>query len=478
MRKLLCMAIGTFSFLSSFAQPIPGPQYQYVGNYQDEIIRGKFQLVPPDPAIPSGTLSSGAAWDVNTVDFTRDFEINYKLRTNTPTGGSYGDGHVVVFGSRITGTAVNTGGGALGYHDLQGAINPDFEKSIGIEFDYFVNTAWNDHVNGGGSGKHVMTVQDANPYNQIGNNGPNYNSNFNDIDGIYSDYKVKWDCQTQLLTTHINGVEVDRADLSTSPQTPADLFDDPANVFWGFTASRGGVAWSEFEFKDVYMQQDDVCHGCVDPEVSIKFGTCIYRTSQGTLRFPVDFDIIFAGAVPNVSYHGFDINFGDGVFQSFGSSTYSVYHEYGLPGRYEVMITMYGYNEVTQTVCSENMIAYIVVPDCPIIGSGGGGGQSGGGNMGQGKAGKTTSVDNISTNNNTMVFPNPTNGIIHVNIGSRQIASVSVTDLTGKVIVQKDRLTSQKTTLDIQNMPNGIYMIRITDTNGNIERQRIILQKK
>lgn len=73
-----------------------------------------------------------------------------------------------------------------------------------------------------------------------------------------------------------------------------------------------------------------------------------------------------------------------------------------------------------------------------------------------------------TTINEINLYPNPTNGVININLGNNTLknANLQVIDLLGKVILT-EQLTTQKTTLNLNNYRKGIYFVRFSNENGS-----------
>ena len=67
------------------------------------------------------------------------------------------------------------------------------------------------------------------------------------------------------------------------------------------------------------------------------------------------------------------------------------------------------------------------------------------------------------------IFPNPFSDVFSIQVN--QIAKpyhLQITDLVGKVILEKSNLAEDQIQLDRGNLANGIYLVKITDANGEI----------
>lgn len=74
-------------------------------------------------------------------------------------------------------------------------------------------------------------------------------------------------------------------------------------------------------------------------------------------------------------------------------------------------------------------------------------------------------------------YPNPSNGTLHLKQNGNANFSISITDITGKII--HDRKLTNKADSEISlNQPNGIYFLKVTDLQSNISKtEKLIIQK-
>jgi plastocyanin len=86
-----------------------------------------------------------------------------------------------------------------------------------------------------------------------------------------------------------------------------------------------------------------------------------------------------------------------------------------------------------------------------------------------------TSTAGISENNllSFEMYPNPVSDVLNIQLPTgTEKAEVSVFDYTGRLVSSKT-ISSNDSTLDVQNISKGIYMIRVA-TNSKIGVQRFI----
>ncbi|MBP5496665.1 MAG: leucine-rich repeat domain-containing protein [Bacteroidales bacterium] len=74
------------------------------------------------------------------------------------------------------------------------------------------------------------------------------------------------------------------------------------------------------------------------------------------------------------------------------------------------------------------------------------------------------------------VYPNPAGEVVYVELDGADIANVALYDLQGRV-VETLRATSLQdgiATVNMRNVPAGVYVLRVTDTNGKEYQQKVI----
>jgi len=78
-----------------------------------------------------------------------------------------------------------------------------------------------------------------------------------------------------------------------------------------------------------------------------------------------------------------------------------------------------------------------------------------------------TDIKNLSASK-FILFPNPTNGIINIDLGKNNLnnTNLKVIDIFGKVIYNT-QITTQKTSINLSNYSKGIYLIQFSNQNGN-----------
>lgn len=79
-----------------------------------------------------------------------------------------------------------------------------------------------------------------------------------------------------------------------------------------------------------------------------------------------------------------------------------------------------------------------------------------------------------STIDGLSLFPNPTNGIVNINLPASQVLeNVSVFDLTGRQVMD---INTDVNAVDFTSFSTGVYIARLTTTDGSIQAVRIVKQ--
>jgi hypothetical protein len=85
-------------------------------------------------------------------------------------------------------------------------------------------------------------------------------------------------------------------------------------------------------------------------------------------------------------------------------------------------------------------------------------------------------IDEYTQNNNLLIYPNPSNGIIHVK-SDEIITSYHVMDITGKTVITNKALNSSETTLNLNELDNSVYFIKIQFVSGESKQVKLVIQK-
>ncbi len=79
-------------------------------------------------------------------------------------------------------------------------------------------------------------------------------------------------------------------------------------------------------------------------------------------------------------------------------------------------------------------------------------------------------------NSNISIYPNPTNGIINIELNTiTTIDKISISDLQGKIIYLNESLTKSSIQIDLNEFSNGVYMMELQSNTG-VSVHKIIKQ--
>jgi hypothetical protein len=102
-------------------------------------------------------------------------------------------------------------------------------------------------------------------------------------------------------------------------------------------------------------------------------------------------------------------------------------------------------------------------------------GNHGGGDIWVVKLNSTTGIEDYQNNINWQIFPNPTTGIVEIQINeSNPDILVSLLDVFGRHILEQN--FSLEGRMDISDLPNGVYLILVHAQAGEIYQKKIVKQ--
>ncbi len=82
-------------------------------------------------------------------------------------------------------------------------------------------------------------------------------------------------------------------------------------------------------------------------------------------------------------------------------------------------------------------------------------------------------IDNYS-NNNTIIYPNPTNNIINIITTNNKIKKVAIFNNIGKNIFDINNVDKNNLNIDLSKFNNGLYFIKVYFDDGNQRYFKVI----
>ena len=199
----------------------------------------------------------GSVWNGEKVNLDQSFEVSMHLFLGCKDEDG-ADG--VVFGLQPVSTSIGTGGGDLGFADV--------EPSLGVEFDTHHNPDYDDPLF-----DHIAVVQDGRVQHNIPQAtlaGPVQASatDQNIEDCAFHPVRISWDADMQTLSVYFDC----ELRLTYSGDIVNDIFDGDPEVFWGFTAATGGLD----NLQEVCLSYTSFVDGTEDqticPGISVQLG--------------------------------------------------------------------------------------------------------------------------------------------------------------------------------------------------------------
>ena len=79
-----------------------------------------------------------------------------------------------------------------------------------------------------------------------------------------------------------------------------------------------------------------------------------------------------------------------------------------------------------------------------------------------------TSISKNESLSNLNIYPNPTNGLIHIDTEKNNLknANIQIIDLLGKILYNQ-QISSRRTIINLNNYSTGVYLIKFSNDLGN-----------
>ncbi len=86
-------------------------------------------------------------------------------------------------------------------------------------------------------------------------------------------------------------------------------------------------------------------------------------------------------------------------------------------------------------------------------------------------------VNEVGEELQALVYPNPGNGLFHIAFAEDQMRDIRVYDVQGNMVFERNRINGSETSVDLTEMPTGIYFIRASgETPGDVIEMKVLKQ--
>ena len=72
------------------------------------------------------------------------------------------------------------------------------------------------------------------------------------------------------------------------------------------------------------------------------------------------------------------------------------------------------------------------------------------------------------------VYPNPTDDLLYIELSGAGIANIALYDLQGRAVYSQNSSNSPTATLNMHNIPAGVYVLHVTDKDGREYQQKVV----
>ena len=81
-------------------------------------------------------------------------------------------------------------------------------------------------------------------------------------------------------------------------------------------------------------------------------------------------------------------------------------------------------------------------------------------------------------NSELILYPNPATDILKIETGTDVIDRVSIYDISGKLISEKNDVNSTRTFFNTNGLPSGLYIIEVVGDDGVPSRDKVIVARE
>lgn len=85
------------------------------------------------------------------------------------------------------------------------------------------------------------------------------------------------------------------------------------------------------------------------------------------------------------------------------------------------------------------------------------------------------SIEDIAFSNNTFIYPNPVKNVLNIkNNTTQKVVSLAFFNILGKQVYLKNTPNKNINSVDINNLPSGVYYMRLSNDSGALSYKKII----
>jgi len=194
----------------------------------------------------------------------------------------------------------------------------------------------------------------------------------------------------------------------------------------------------------------DSCESVIEFQIQIPFQNNITNNCNSVFYAEMANDTVTFYDLSTGNPQTWNWNFGDGTVSMLQNPSH-IYDELGIH-EIALLIGGNGCNNNSGMVLdlSTAQISYMFVPEPP-----------------------TNIVDN--SENKIIVFPNPLVDKLNINNQNNEIVLAQIVDITGKLLISKTiKISDKNISIDISNIPKGVYILKIIFSNQTIGTYKIV----
>lgn len=83
-------------------------------------------------------------------------------------------------------------------------------------------------------------------------------------------------------------------------------------------------------------------------------------------------------------------------------------------------------------------------------------------------------IDELNVSENTYVYPNPTNDLLYIQTNDSDVTNYELFNLNGEVVYSSSELIDGLNSVDMSELEQGIYLLKLTHLDESVETKRIV----